>query len=430
MGTLSIRGGRILRSDTTVTEADVLVDREAGEIVEIGADLAGDDELDADGDLVMPGLVNAHTHVAMTLLRGHADDKPLDAWLREDIWPVEAALEPKDIEAGAELGVLEMIKSGTTTFADMYFEIDRTADVVDRAGMRAVLGHGAISAGKDDEAARADIEESVEMARRLDGAADGRISTAVMPHSLTTVTPELLELAATAAHGAGVPVHYHANETLDEVEPIVEERGERPIEWARDLGLCTEADFFAHGVHLDGTEIDLLARTGTGVVHCPASNMKLASGMAPVQRLLDAGVPVGLGTDGAASNNDLDLFDELRDAAMLGKLAAEDASAVAAPAAVSMATAGGADVLGLNTGRIEAGAKADLAVIDLDAPHLTPEHDLVSHLAYAARGSDVRHTVCDGEVLMRDREVLTLDEAAVMDRATERADGLLERAGV
>jgi len=430
MGTLSIRGGRILRSDMTVTEADVLVDREAGEIVEIGADLAGDDELDADGDLVMPGLVNAHTHVAMTLLRGHADDKPLDAWLREDIWPVEAALEPDDIAAGAELGVLEMIKSGTTTFADMYFEIDRTADVVDRAGMRAVLGHGAISAGKDDEAARADIEESVEMARRLDGAADGRISTAVMPHSLTTVTPELLELAATAAHEAGVPVHYHANETLDEVEPIVEERGERPIEWARDLGLCTEADFFAHGVHLDGTEIDLLARTGTGVVHCPASNMKLASGMAPVQRLLDSGVPVGLGTDGAASNNDLDLFDELRDAAMLGKLAAEDASAVAAPAAVSMATAGGADVLGLNTGRIEAGAAADLAVIDLDAPHLTPEHDLVSHLAYAARGSDVRHTVCDGEVLMRDREVLTLDEAAVMDRATERADGLLERAGV
>jgi len=430
MATLAIRGGRILRSDMTVTEADVLVDREAGDIVEIGTELAGDEELDADGDLVMPGLVNAHTHVAMTLLRGHADDKSLDTWLREDIWPVEAALEPADIEAGAALGVLEMIKSGTTTFADMYFEIDRMADVFDRAGMRAVLGHGAISAGKDDAEARADIEESVAMARQLDGAADGRVSTAVMPHSLTTVTPELLELAAAEAHDAGVPVHYHANETVDEVAPIVEERGQRPIEWARDLGLCTEADFFAHGVHLDDREIDLLARTGTGVVHCPASNMKLASGMAPVQRLLDSGVPVGLGTDGAASNNDLDLFDELRDAAMVGKLAAEDASAVAAPDAVSMATAGGADVLGLNAGRIEAGAKADLAVIDLDAPHLTPAHDLVSHLAYAARGSDVRHTVCDGEVLMRDREVLTLDEAAVMDRAAVRAEGLLERAGV
>jgi len=430
MATLAIRGGRILRSDMTVTEADVLVDRETGDIVELGAELAGDEELDAHGDLVMPGLVNAHTHVAMTLLRGHADDKPLDAWLREDVWPVEAALEPADIEAGAALGILEMIKSGTTTFADMYFEIDRTAEVVERAGLRAVLGHGAIAAGKDDVAARADIEESVEMARRLDGAAAGRISRAVMPHSLTTVTPELLELAATEAHDAGVPVHYHANETVDEVDPIVEEHGQRPVEWARDLGLCTEADFFAHGVHLDDREIDLLARTGTGVVHCPASNMKLASGMAPVQQLLDAGVPVGLGTDGAASNNDLDLFDELRDAAMLGKLAAADASAVAAPDAVSMATAGGADVLGLNAGRIEAGAKADLAVIDLDAPHLTPEHDVVSHLAYAARGSDVRHTVCDGTVLMRDREVLTLDEGAVMERAAARAAGLLERAGV
>ena len=430
MATLAIRGGRILRSDMTVTEADVLVDRETGDIVELGAELAGDEELDAHGDLVMPGLVNAHTHVAMTLLRGHADDKPLDSWLREDVWPVEAALEPADIEAGAALGILEMIKSGTTTFADMYFEIDRTAEVVERAGLRAVLGHGAIAAGKDDAAARADIEESVEMARRLDGAAAGRISTAVMPHSLTTVTPELLELAATEAHDAGVPVHYHANETVDEVDPIVEERDQRPLEWARDLGLCTEADFFAHGVHLDSREIDLLARTGTGVVHCPASNMKLASGMAPVQRLLDSGVPVGLGTDGAASNNDLDLFDELRDAAMLGKLAAEDASAVAAPDAVSMATAGGADVLGLNAGRIEAGAEADLAVIDLDAPHLTPEHDVVSHLAYTVRGSDVRHTICDGEVLMRDREVLTLDEAAVMERAATRAEGLLARADV
>jgi len=430
MGTLSIRGGRILRGDMTVTEADVLVDREAGEIVEIGTELGGDEELDVGGDLVMPGLVNAHTHVAMTLLRGHADDKPLDRWLREDIWPVEAALEPEDIEAGAELGVLEMIKSGTTAFADMYFEIDRTADVVERAGLRAVLGHGAIAAGKDDAAARADMEESIEMARKLDGAADGRISTAVMPHSLTTVTPALLELAAEKAHAAGVPVHYHANETVDEVDPIVEERGKRPLEWARDLGLCEESDFLAHGVHLDETEISLLARRGTGVVHCPASNMKLASGMAPIQRLLDAGAVVGLGTDGAASNNDLDLFDELRDAAMLGKLAADDASAVAAADAVEMATAGGADVLGLNTGRIEAGAAADLAVIDLDAPHLTPQHDPVSHLAYAVRGSDVRHTICNGQVLMRDREVLTLDEAAVMDRAAERAAGLLERAGV
>jgi 5-methylthioadenosine/S-adenosylhomocysteine deaminase len=192
--------------------------------------------------------------------------------------------------------------------------------------------------------------------------------------------------------------------------------------------MTTAADFVAHGVHVDESEVALLAETGTAVVHCPASNMKLASGMAPVQDMLDAGVTVALGTDGAASNNDLDVFDELRDAAMLGKLAADDASAVPDRAAVRMATEGGSAALGLDGGRLEPGANADLAVLDLDAAHLTPRHDLVSHLAYAARGSDVRHTVCDGEVLMRDRDVLGVDEAAVRERAQAEAEALVERA--
>ena len=230
------------------------------------------------------------------------------------------------------------------------------------------------------------------------------------------------------ARDAGVPLHYHANETQDEVEPIVEEHGVRPLEYADDLGMLTEEDFVAHGVHVDDAEIDLLADRGTGVVHCPASNMKLASGMAPVQRLLDAGATVGLGTDGAASNNDLDPFGEMRDAAMLGKLAADSAAAVPAERAVRMATEGSADAVGLPVGRVEAGAPADLAVVDVDVPHLTPHHDLVSHLAYAARGSDVRHTLCDGAVLLRDREVVTLDEDAVVERAEERAADLRGRA--
>jgi 5-methylthioadenosine/S-adenosylhomocysteine deaminase len=191
--------------------------------------------------------------------------------------------------------------------------------------------------------------------------------------------------------------------------------------------MLTDDDFLAHGVHVDDEEISLLADAGTGVVHCPASNMKLASGMAPVQKMLDAGVSVGIGTDGAASNNDLDMFDEMRDAAMLGKLAADDASAVAAPDVLHMATAGSADAIGLPGGTLEVGGVADIAVVDLDAPHLTPANNLVSHLVYAARGSDVRHTVCDGDVLMRDREVLTLDESAVMDRAREATAALHER---
>ena len=435
MNSLCVTGGRVLCPDGRVERADVLIDRDAGTIRAVGspdevADAAGAaaETLDAEGSLVIPGLVNAHTHVAMTLLRGYADDKPLDAWLREDIWPVEGAFSPDDVEAGAALGVVEMIRSGTTAFADMYFAMDRVADVVDRAGLRARLGHGVVTVGKDEEAAAADVAESLRVAAELDGAADGRIRTAFMPHSLTTVGEDHLRAGIADAREAGVPVHLHANETLDEVDPIVAEQGERPLAYADDLGALDDSTFLAHGVHVDDTEIDLLAESGAAVVHCPASNMKLASGMAPVQRLREAGVTVALGTDGAASNNDLDLFDEMRDAAMIGKLAAEDASAVPAEAVVEMATAAGADALGLPGGRIAEGAAADLAVVDLDAPHLTPVHDPVSHLAYAARGSDVRHTVCDGRVLMRDREVLPFDVETVRVRAAAAAADAVARA--
>jgi 5-methylthioadenosine/S-adenosylhomocysteine deaminase len=430
MSDLLVAGGQVLRPDFTVERADVLVDRESGDVADVVEPGTVDaaERLDASGGLVIPGLVNAHGHVAMTLLRGYADDKPLDAWLQEDIWPVEAELTADDIEAGAELGIVEMIKSGTTAFSDMYFHVDRIADAVERAGVRAVLGHTAVTVGKDDEAARADMQRSLDVANELDGAADGRVSTTFQPHSLTTVGEAYLREFVPKAREAGLPIHYHANETENEVDPIVDEHGVRPLEYADDLDLLGEDTYVAHGVHVDETEIDLLADTGTGVAHCPASNMKLASGMAPVQRLRDAGVTVGIGTDGAASNNDLDAFDEVRDAAMIGKLAAEDASAVPAEAAVEMVTRGSADLLGVDSGRVEAGANADLAVVDLEASHLTPAHDLVSHLAYAVRGSDVRHTVCDGEVLMRDREVLPLDETAVRERASEHARDLVARA--
>jgi 5-methylthioadenosine/S-adenosylhomocysteine deaminase len=430
MTTLQLTGGRVLLPDMTVSRADVLVDTEEGEILAVDDSEKpdGDERLDAQGCLVIPGLVNAHGHAAMTLLRGYADDKPLGAWLREDIWPAEAELTPEDVRAGTELAIVEMIKSGTTTFADMYFEMGEVAAAVEQSGMRARIGHGIVTVGKDDEAARADVEKSLAVAREFDGEANRRLSTAVMPHSLTTVSEDCLSLAVEGAREVGVPIHIHANETREEVEPIVEERGERPLEYAGELGLLSEENFLAHGVHTDEREISLLADSGASVIHCPASNMKLASGMAPVQAMVDAGVSVGLGTDGAASNNDLDLFDEIRDAAMIGKLAADDASAVAAKSVVTMATKGSAEAIGIDSGRIEEGANADLAVINFEKPHLTPAHDPVSHLAYAVRGSDVRHTICDGQVLMRDREVLTLDEKAVRETAEGRAMGLVERA--
>jgi 5-methylthioadenosine/S-adenosylhomocysteine deaminase len=428
MTTLTIAGGQVLRPDRTVADADVLVDQDAGEILDVGDVEEGDVSLDAEGCLVIPGLVNAHTHVAMTLLRGYADDKPLDAWLQEDIWPVEAELTPEDIRAGARLGIIEMIRSGTTAFSDMYFHVPEIAAAVEESGIRAVLGHTAITVGKDEDASRADCQQSLDTALELDGAADGRISTTFQPHSLTTVDEQYLREFVLEANEADLPIHFHANETANEVDPLVEEYGERPLEYADDVGLLGGDSFIAHGVHTDATEHALLAERGTAVVHCPASNMKLASGMAPVQDMLDAGVTVGIGTDGAASNNDLDMFDEMRDAAMIGKLAADDASAVDAPTVVDMATQGSADALGIDSGRIDTGANADLAVLSLDVPRLTPAHDLVSHLAYAVTGSDVRHTVCEGEVLMRDREVLTMDEAAVVDDAREHARELIARA--
>ncbi len=452
MDTLCLTGGQVLHPDGRVRAGDVVVDRDDGTILAVGTDEDGGDAavgsvdsvtgdidvaaavddatevLDATNGLVIPGLVNAHTHVSMTLLRGYADDKPLDAWLREDIWPVEAALTDDDIAVGAELGVLEMIRSGTTAFADMYFAMDRVAAVVERAGVRARLGRGVVTVTKSDAEAAADVDESLSFATSFDGEADGRIRTAFMPHSLTTVGESHLREGIARATAAGVPVHLHANETRDEVEPIVDERGERPLAYADSVGALGSDAFLAHCVHIDDSEIGLLAETGTAAVHCPASNMKLASGMAPVQRLHEAGVTVALGTDGAASNNDLDLFDEMRDAAMVGKLASGDASAVPAEAVVEMATAAGADALGLPGGRIAPGAAADLAVVDLEAPHLTPVHDPVSQLVYAAHGSDVRHTVCDGQVLMRDREVLTLDAESIRERATVAAHDLVDRA--
>jgi 5-methylthioadenosine/S-adenosylhomocysteine deaminase len=428
MSTLAIRGGQVLRPDLSIDRADVLVDRDSGEILAIDPEVDADETLDASNSLVIPGLVNAHTHVAMTMLRGVADDKPLDAWLQEDIWPLEAELTPEDVRAGAELGIVEMLKSGTTAFADMYFHVPEIAAAVDELGIRAVLGHTAITVGKDAADAEADLQESLDIATDLDGAADGRIATTFQPHSLTTVGAEYLADWAAEARAADVPIHFHANETTGEVEPIVEEHGVRPLEFAAERGLLGPEDWIAHGVHLDDREIDLLAERGSAVAHCPSANMKLASGMAPVQDLLDAGVTVGLGTDGPASNNDLDLLGEMTQAALLGKVATNDASSVAAPDVVHMATAGGADALGLATGRIEPGRPADLAVIDLAEPHLTPPHDLVSHLVYAARGSDVRHTICAGQVVVRDGTLQVAEEAAIRNRASERARELLERA--
>ncbi|ERG98776.1 MAG: cytosine deaminase related metal-dependent hydrolase [Haloquadratum sp. J07HQX50] len=427
---LLLSGGKILTPSMNIITADIHIDQSTGviEAIEAGLDPSRfETSLDVSGCVCMPGLVNAHTHIAMTLLRGYSDDKPLNAWLREDIWPVEAQLTTEHIRAGTELGLVEMIRSGTTAFADMYFEIPETVAAVDAAGMRARLGHGIVTVDKEPAAARADIEKGLTVAQEFQQAADGRIQTAFMPHSLTTVDDDLLADGAERATAENMYIHLHANETSDEVNPIVERTGERPIQHAETLGLLGPKTFLAHGVHVNMDEIATLARTDTAVIHCPASNMKLASGIAPVSHLREAGVTVGLGTDGVASNNDLDMFSELQDAALLAKLGADDAAALPAGEAIKMATADSAAAISLPGGRLIEGGVADIAVVDLDTPHFTPQHDVVSHLAYVATGADVRHTICDGSILMRDRTLQTLDAEAIQDTAETAATDLLAR---
>ena len=429
MSRLLVSGGEVLMPSMELLRADIVIDQDTGLIEAVGPAVgetyAIDRQVDATNGVVMPGLINAHTHAAMTLLRGVADDKPLDRWLREDIWPLEEHLDAAAVRAGTELAVVEMIRSGTTSFADMYFFMPAVAEVVEASGIRARLGRGVVTVGKDATEVTDDIEASLSFAGEYANAAGGRIQTAFMPHSLTTVSADALEWAVPAARDAGLRIHYHANETEAEVTPIRDREGVSPLQYAAQRGMLEAGDFIAHGVHLDSTEVELLTEAHVGVIHCPASNMKLASGMAPVQQLLDAGATVGLGTDGAASNNDLDMFGEMRDAAMIGKLATGDAAAMDAASVLEIATVGGAAALGMPGGIIEVGAAADLAIVGMDAPHLVPNHDLVSHLVYAASGRDVRHTICDGRVLMEERQVVDVDVDAVCDRAQATAARLV-----
>jgi 5-methylthioadenosine/S-adenosylhomocysteine deaminase len=291
-----------------------------------------------------------------------------------------------------------------------------------------VLGHGVISEGKDEEAAREDAATGVEFVREWDGAADGRIQGMITPHAPYTCDDWLLREAAEARDELGCGLQIHLSETADEVEEIVGETGERPAWYCDEMGCWDDHASAAHCVHLDSDEMRLLADRGVAAVHCPAANMKLAAGAAPVDELLAKGVTVALGTDGPASNNDLDLLGEARRAALLAKVREEDASAVDAATALEMATVNGADALDVDAGAVEVGRKGDLAVVDMAGAHTTPRHDLVSNAVYAASGSDVTATVVGGEVLMEDGEVLTLDVEAVKREAADRAADLVERA--
>lgn len=377
--------------------------------------------------LFMPGLVNTHGHAAMSLLRGYGDDLALQVWLQEKMWPMEEKFTGEDVYWGTSLSVLEMLKGGTTTFLDMYDHMDRVAEVAERSGIRSVLMRGVIGFCSE-EMQNHKLAEAMEFARNWHGKADGRITTMISPHAPYTCPPDYFVKFVQAAHDLDLPMHTHMSETLREVEQNAADYGLRPVAHLEKLGMFTRPSLVAHAVHLNDEEIDILARHQVGVSHNPGSNLKLASGIARVTDLLRAGVPVSLGTDGAASNNNLDMFEEMRLAALIHKGVSGDPTAIPAPEAVRMATEYGAKSIFLdNVGRLAVGMKADFIAIDIDQPHLLPHSDLLSHAVYSASAKDVEHVWVNGQQVVKHGVCQTLDEEMIRRKAQESFEDLLKR---
>jgi 5-methylthioadenosine/S-adenosylhomocysteine deaminase len=427
---LLVVGGIVLTADQDWNIYDpgaVAVD--GGAIVGLGAReeveraYLGRERIDASSRLIMPGLINAHTHAPMTLFRGIADDLPLETWLYDYIWPAEAKwLSPDFVRLGTQLAAAEMIRSGTVLFCDMYFFEDDIAEACKDAGLRVVVGGALVDfPNANYKTPEEGITYAEELLRKWDG--DSLVVPSIQPHSPYAASSELMQQGKALADQYGAPYLLHVSETLSEMRESIKKYGRTPVGRLADLGVLGPTTVAIHGVHLTDEDIELLAQYEAGVVHCPESQLKLASGFTPVPKLLEAGVKVGLGTDGAASNNDLDMFGEMGTAAKVHKVIANDPTVVPARQALSMATLEAARVLGLEDrlGSLEVGKRGDMLVLDLDRPHTVPMYNITSHLVYAAHASDVRTVIIDGRVVMRDRELLTLDEVEIFARAREVA---------
>ena len=389
----------------------------------------GEKIIDGHGKIAMPGLVNCHTHLSMTLLRGIAEDKPLDNWLTETIWPLEANLRPDDIYHGALLGCLEMIKSGTTCFADMYFYEDKVAKAVEKAGIKAVLAQGIIEAGNKEKGEKM-FKENVDFAKKYRAYANGRVTTHLGPHAVYTCSPELLMKVKEAASALDVGIHIHLAESKEMAKEIKEKYGFSEVELLENLGFLGPNILAAHCIHLNEEEMALLAKHGIKVAHAPVANMKIAVGVSKVKDLMSLGLTVGIGTDGPASNNSLDMFESMKIAALLQKLHYQNPTVLPAEMVLKMATVDGARALRLDnlTGSLEVGKEADLILIDVKKPHLTPMHNPYANIVYSTRGSDVDTVIVNGKILMENRKVKTLDEDEVIRDAEKTVFNLLTRA--
>jgi len=390
-------------------------------------DFEADEILGGEHLVAMPGLVNTHTHAAMTLVRGFADDMALESWLQTKIWPFEKNLTREDVYWGTSLAIAEMLQGGTTTFADMYFFYEDGARAISESGIRACPG--GVLLGFLPEADKR-IANAIAFVREYSGAANGRITPFFAPHSLYTCDRAQWEKLIKAAHDAGVLLHTHAAETQREVADVTRDWGASPIQTLENIGALDGPLLAAHCVHLNEADLEIMERRNLRVAHNPTSNLKLASGFAPIENFLARGITTGLATDGAASNNNLDMWQEIRLAALIHKAASGNPTAISAREAVLMATRNGARCLNLDAeiGSLETGKKADVIPLDFDAPHLTPRHNIVSHLAYSARASDVHSTIVDGKVLLKNREFVSLDASKIQHEAQKCATRLADLA--
>ena len=403
---------------------------EVGEPAAIAAKYTAAEIIDARNQVVLPGLINTHTHAPMVMFRGLADDLALMEWLQKYIFPAEVrTVSPEFVRIGTRLAALEMIESGTTTFADMYYFEEEIARVTKEAGLRGVLGETIIQFPVPD--AKTPVEglaRAEKFIQQFRG--DSLITPAVAPHAIYTNDRATLVASAELGRKYGVPVIIHLAETQDEIKTVRDTYKMTPVGYLESIGFFGPAlseqseskgprTLAAHGVWMTPDDIQTLKRRGVGMAHNPESNMKLASGAAPVKEYLAAGVSLGLGTDGAASNNDLDMFEAMRAASMLAKLTTNDPTAMPAQTALDLATIGGARALGMEKeiGSLEAGKRADLITVSMSSARQRPLYDPVSHLVYVTRGDDVRTTIVNGKVLMRDRKVTTLIPAVVIGDA-------------
>lgn len=398
-----------------------LLTERAEEVTQFLAEYPETRVMECAGKALLPGLINTHCHAAMTLQRNQADDIPLMAWLNDHIWPFEAKQTKEDIALGMTLGMVEMLLGGITSFVDMYFEEDYCVEVVDKLGMRAVLGCSYFDAT---------IDKTLQSAERAAQAAEGkdRIRISIAPHAPYTVSPENLQRGKRFAEEHGLDYMVHAAETQDELKQVAEKYATTPVRLLDRLGLLDRRTILAHCVWVDDEEIAVLREKGVAVAHNAQSNMKISSGVAPVAKMLDAGVCVALATDGSSSNNDLDLWEEMRSAAFLQKLSTMNPLKLPAYEVLKMATVNGARAMGHEgeLGVISEGALADLIVVDLEKPHLQPVHDLISDLVYCGKASDVETVIVDGRVVVEDRQIKGLDLKELYRKVNETVERIVK----